>query len=107
MAAPQAAARAMDYVPLHVQAEAHLGCQPDLERLCQEGFVNCELASGERSPLVLQLRRSSGIVKVRVAPAGDMQLSGQCSVEEARVALKRVARKCLKMGLPAKFKRFR
>jgi len=97
----------MDNVPLQVQAEADLGCQPDLERLCCEGFVNCELATGITSPLLLQLRRKGGIVKVRIGPTGDCQVSGQCSVEEARHELKKVARRCLTMGYPAKLKFFR
>lgn len=90
---------------MQVQAEAHLCCQPDLDRLCLEGFADCELARGDGKPLVLQLRRARAVVKVR--PTGELQIVGQCTVEEAKLALKRVARRCLRMGLPAKFKRFK
>merc|ERR1740139_2189744 len=97
----------MDCVPVHVQAEGHLGYEPDLAVLCQEGFVNCELVTGRLSPLMLQLRRAGGIVKVKVTPVGELQLSGLCSEEDAQLALKRVARRCVKMGFPAKLKKFR
>lgn len=96
--------RAMDWVPISISAEASLGCEPNLDRLCMDGFVNCELASGDKSSLLVHLRR---LIKVRITAEGLVKLWGQCSVEEARLVLKRVARRCYTLGIPVRFKQFR
>jgi len=100
-----AAGSPMDGVPLNVQIEAQLCCDLDLERLCNEVFTNCELACNVKASLVVQLRRLRSVLKIR--PNGELNLVGQCSVEEARCALKRVAYKCSSAGFPVKFKKFR
>jgi len=95
----------MDGVPLHVQTDAQLCCDVDLERLCNEVFTNCELACSLKASLVVQMRRMRSVLKIR--PNGELSLCGQCSIEEARDALKRVAYKCSLAGFHVKFKNFR
>eukprot|EP00443_Scrippsiella_acuminata_P098658 CAMPEP_0115716136 /NCGR_PEP_ID=MMETSP0272-20121206/76169_1 /TAXON_ID=71861 /ORGANISM="Scrippsiella trochoidea, Strain CCMP3099" /LENGTH=292 /DNA_ID=CAMNT_0003158443 /DNA_START=11 /DNA_END=889 /DNA_ORIENTATION=- len=95
----------MDGVPVQVQAEAKLCCALNLDRLCSTVFLNCELARGPKAHLVVNLRRQRSVLKIR--PDGEMSMLGWCSAEEARTALKRVARKCLQSGIPVKFKGFK
>lgn len=95
----------MEGVPIHVQAEADFCCPLDLERLCNRAFLNCELARSAKAPLIIQLFRSRATVKLR--SSGEAFFSGTCSVEEARTALKKVARRCKVLSWPVKFKHFK
>mmetsp|Transcript_85076 Transcript_85076/g.216711 ORF Transcript_85076/g.216711 Transcript_85076/m.216711 type:complete len:285 (-) Transcript_85076:72-926(-) len=95
----------MDGVPVNVQAEADFCCGLDLARLCSRAFLNCELARHTKAPLVIQLRRSRASMKLMCN--GEAFISGMCTVEEARVALKKAARRCKLFGWPVKFKSFK
>jgi len=95
----------MDGVPVQVQAEAKLGCAINLDRLCTTVFLNCELGRGQKSSLVVHMRRANSILRVRAD--GELSIAGHCSVEDARNAMKKVARRCKKVGFPVKFKGFK
>mmetsp|Transcript_74372 Transcript_74372/g.206041 ORF Transcript_74372/g.206041 Transcript_74372/m.206041 type:complete len:321 (-) Transcript_74372:138-1100(-) len=94
----------MEGVPLRVLADADLCCDLDLDRLCTVVFVNCELSRTPTAALVIHMQRCRSIVKVR--RSGEVNLAGQCSPEEARAALKKVAYRCGVAGYPVHFRRF-
>lgn len=85
--------------------EADFCCPLDLDRLCNRAFLNCELARSAKAPLIIQLFRSKATVKLR--SSGEAFFSGTCSVEQARTALKKVARRCKVLSWPVKFKHFK
>mmetsp|Transcript_42252 Transcript_42252/g.111735 ORF Transcript_42252/g.111735 Transcript_42252/m.111735 type:complete len:194 (+) Transcript_42252:28-609(+) len=88
----------------YVRARAELSCVVDLERACG-GFVNCELSRKPKAPLVIRLQKPPSVVKLQ--ENGLLSFAGRGSVGEARLALKRVARRCQRAGLACvKFKRF-
>lgn len=95
----------MDDVPIQVQAEVRFGCLLNLDVLCAKAFTNCELARNTKAHLVVNLKRTRAVMKIK--SDGEVAITGQCSAEEARNALKRAARKCYIHGWPVKFKHFK
>eukprot|EP00405_Crypthecodinium_cohnii_P011111 CAMPEP_0206428232 /NCGR_PEP_ID=MMETSP0324_2-20121206/5528_1 /ASSEMBLY_ACC=CAM_ASM_000836 /TAXON_ID=2866 /ORGANISM="Crypthecodinium cohnii, Strain Seligo" /LENGTH=295 /DNA_ID=CAMNT_0053893693 /DNA_START=55 /DNA_END=938 /DNA_ORIENTATION=- len=86
----------MDGVPIRVQAIADFGCDLDLVRLCRQVFLNCELRSHAKE-LRIEMRPRA---LVKLSSTGMATIDGLLSIQEARHALKRVARRCKKLLHP-------
>ena len=88
---------------LRVLASAHLCVRLDVDALAPK-FASCQLrASG--GPLIIT--RRSPECTIKLFEDGSVTCAGAASVEEARLALKQVARRCLTTGASVKFRMFK
>eukprot|EP00933_Yihiella_yeosuensis_P064993 TRINITY_DN68588_c0_g1_i1.p1 TRINITY_DN68588_c0_g1~~TRINITY_DN68588_c0_g1_i1.p1 ORF type:complete len:212 (-),score=24.28 TRINITY_DN68588_c0_g1_i1:112-747(-) len=99
--------------PLQVQASAELKSDLELPAIARL-FWNCELKSNfggyskSSAPLVIRLKKPRS--QVKLYSKGKLEFAGTCTVEVARICLKRVARRILQRqcSKPAiKFKSFK
>ena len=86
---------------LRVLASAHFCAQLDIDALAPS-FASCELRSN--ATLIIKMRSPECTIKL--FHDGSATCAGAASVDEARLALKQVARRCLTTGAQVKFRNF-